>query len=497
MSDILGALDKWAQTRGADIAFSDAETAMSFATLARRVAGAAGTLAALPERLGILGPSSIDWLICDFAAWLTGKTLIPLPHFFADEQLRHIVEDAGVTTVLASPDLNGRAGGLGLHAVRMPREEAAWRAGPMTGERIVYTSGSTGRPKGVVLGPRQLLTTCDALSRVVAPKTSDTHLSVLPFSLLLEAVCGGYLPILAGGRCHIDPTIIAAQGAEIAVRLGEAVGRIRPSTMVLVPELLRGWMMVAAVGRSPVPDSLRFVAVGGAAVPDAVADRAWQLGIPVHEGYGLTECGSVVAVNAPGQRRPGTVGRPLPGYDITIAPDGEITVDSASVCAGYLGGTARQPTGRWRTGDLGRLDDDGYLHVFGRKDNLIVTGNGRNIAPEWVENMLLADPRIGRCVVLPDGDGRLAVLLEPSALGAGWFAKADEARLRGLVEDLTQTAPAYAIPRRVVALVPESLAIAGLLTANGRPRRRVIAHHYADRLTPHQHTPETRIHAIL
>lgn len=496
--DVLNALRRHASARPLAQAFvHDGQTA-AYGELSRRVAGAAASFHDLPETVGVLAPSSIDWLVADLGLWQVGRTVVPLPHFFSDSQLRHIAQDAGIGTILASADQISRAQALGVPVRLLTQCDTAptSTAQPMTGRRIVYTSGSTGTPKGVVLGSAQIRHTCAALAQAISVGPADRHLSVLPFSLLLEAVCGIYLPVLAGGTCHIAADIIAGRGIDVAVRLGQAAARVVPTTTVLVPQLLQGWVMVAAVGQVMVPDSLRVVAVGGAAVPEPIARRACDLGIPVLEGYGLTECGSVVAVNTPTHRKPRTVGRPLPGYDVTIADDGEIIVSSASVTPGYLG-VAPVPDGpkRWATGDLGRLDHDGYLTVLGRKDNLITTANGRNVAPEWVETMLLADPQIATAVVLLTPDGDLAALLEASPLGDSWFAKADPRQMRDLVQALCTDAPSYATPRTVLPLPAGWLAEQGLLTANGKPRRGAISRHFSHHLSQNILT-ETK-HAFL
>lgn len=491
MTDVLTALGRYAQSDA--IAFEDDKTTLSYAELARRVAGAAQVLTNLPRTVGLLGASSIDWLVVDLAAWMSGTRLVPLPHFFSDAQLAHIIADAGITKIVTAPDQVERVRGLGATPCEMPRAEMSWRPGEMAGERVVYTSGSTGAPKGVILEAAQIQASCQALIEASAATSDDRHLSVLPFSLLLEAICGIYLPVLAGGRCRVAADVVAAQGIDIAIRLGEAAEQAQPTTMVLVPQLLQAWTMAAAVGRVTVPVGLRFVAVGGAAIPEPIAARAWELGIPVHEGYGLTECCSVVAVNRPGQRRAGSVGHPLPGCQVSIAADGEIVVRGAAVAAGYLGRSDGPCGGVWQTGDLGSIDDDGYLRVSGRKDNLIVTANGRNIAPEWIETMLLADPRIARCVLTTNGSGELCLLLEASLLGAGWLMAADARRLNNLVSGLLHGAPAYAMPRHIVAMAPDGLAIAGLLTGNGRPRRREIAARHAE-IFPHQTDSQTEIH---
>ena len=153
---------------------------------------------------------------------------------------------------------------------------------------------------------------------------------------------------------------------------------VQPTTAVLVPQLLSGLVAQLEARNARAPESLRFVAVGGARVSEALTTRAWELGIPVHEGYGLTECCSVVAVNRPGRRKAGTVGEPLRGLDVRI-DDGEIVVSGPTVMQGYLHGPRAEAP--WRTGDLGHRDEDGFLSVTGRKDNLLVTAAGGTSRP--------------------------------------------------------------------------------------------------------------------
>jgi acyl-CoA synthetase (AMP-forming)/AMP-acid ligase II len=300
---------------------------------------------------------------------------------------------------------------------------------------------------------------------------------VLPLPLLLETICSIFIPASLGACVHFDSGLAERVGRGDAAGIAKAFEIHRPTTSVLVPQLLKRWVAeLQAVGQTA-PSSLRFVAVGGAPVPKQVADSAWSLGIPVHEGYGLSECCSVVAVNRPKERRPGTVGHPLSGLSLSI-DNGEIVVDGPSITDGYLGqGPA---TGPWRTGDLGAVDRDGFLTVHGRKDSLLVTSFGRNVSPEWIETMLLADPRIALCTVAGHGEPHLTALLIPTPQGAAWFAKATRTDLLQLLSDRCSDAPDYAVPRDFVVVSLEQ-ALNNQLLSNGRPVRKAVGRFVQDR----------------
>ena len=142
---------------------------------------------------------------------------------------------------------------------------------------------------------------------------------------------------------------------------------------------------------------MRFAAVGGAPVSPRLLQRAADLGLPVFEGYGLSECASVVCLNTPGHHKPGSVGRPLPHLRLRVADDGEVTVSGQAFSA-YLG-EKPSAAGYWPTGDLGELDEDGFLYLRGRRRNVFITAFGRNVAPEWVERELTLEPAIAQAAV--------------------------------------------------------------------------------------------------
>ncbi len=474
MPEVITALRRHAAETPEATAVADSRGALGFGRLALEVDDLARRLAPLPDTVGLLCRASVDWVIADLAATRAGKTVVPLPEFFAADQLGHVLRDAGVGVVLVGPGLERLAAALGTTWVR-PRDlpPSAAPAGSPRLRKIVYTSGSTGRPKGAVLGERQIGWSARALIEASGAGPADRYLSLLPYSLLLEQICAIHVPLLVGAPTTIAAEAFAAAANGDPAPLLATIEAVRPTATVLVPDLLAGWLQaIEASGLRP-PDSLRFVAVGGAPVPAATAERAWAAGIPVHEGYGLTECCSVVAVNRPGGRVPGSVGRPLPGNRVRIE-DGEIVVVGPGVMDGYLG--AGPVAREWRTGDLGSLDADGNLFVHGRRDTLIVTALGRNVSPEWVETAVLADPAFARCVVVGHGRPALTAILTPAA----WFADATPAMVASRLHAACAGLPDYARPRHVAVVADDELRRRGCLTANGRPIRRRFADLFID-----------------
>ncbi len=470
MGKLAEALIRNAGRGGERAAMSDGRTSLAWSDLPEWVAGAAADLSPDRETIGILGDNSVEWAITFLAASVAGKTIVPVPTFFSKEQCAHLIRDAAIKRIIATDEGAAKRHGLPLpvHPLSERREPAS-SLPTGDGGLIIYTSGSTGHPKGVRLESGQALWSAQALAEASGATADDKYLSVLPLPMLLEAICGIMIPVLVGGTVHYDTAIARSVTSGAPGNVAEAFERERPTTSVLVPQLLALYAgQLAASGKRP-PESLRFVAVGGAPLPAAYAAAAAKLGIPVYEGYGLSECSSVVSVNRPGAARLGTVGQPLPGLRAEIE-DGEIVVEGPSVMDGYLHGETGPR--RWRTGDMGRIDADGFLTVYGRRDNLIVTPYGRNINPEWIETMLLGDPRIGASALCQIGEpARLAMLLVPSRPGAPWFKTASPADIASLIANVCQAAPDYARPKAAFVISSEEAASRSLFTANGRIRR--------------------------
>jgi long-subunit acyl-CoA synthetase (AMP-forming) len=250
-----------------------------------------------------------------------------------------------------------------------------------------------------------------------------------------------------------------------------AMHKYRASSAILAPQMLQALVAEGESGAS-LPLDLRFVAVGGAPVSPRLLQRAQQLGIPVFEGYGLSECASVVALNTPENSRTGCVGRPLPHVSLSFSDDGEILIEG-SAFLGYLGqGTPKQP---WPTGDLGYLDDQGYLHLTGRMKSLFITSFGRNVAPEWVERELTLHPAIAQAAVFGEARPFNTAVIVPRP----GFSKTD---IDAAVQLANRMLPDYArVSAWVAAAVPFTPSNQQL-TANGRLKRDAILAVYADAL---------------
>ena len=341
------------------------------------------------RRIAIALDNGIEWALWDLAALKAGLVCVPLPGFFSARQVAHVLDSAGIDTLVVDDGDAFRAAGFGPVRDQLARRGVADPpALPPGTVKITYTSGSTAHPKGVCLDAGTQLAVAHALWQVSLPCLVARHLCVLPLATLLENIAGLYVPLLAGARVDLLPMADVGVGGASRFdvdRFLAALHRSDPHSVILLPQLLL--MLVAAAGRgAPLPASLRFVAVGGGRVSPALLRQSDALGLPVFEGYGLSECGSVVCLNTPAHRRIGTVGRPLPHAEVRLAHDGEVLVRGPRML-GYLGEACL--TDEWlRTGDLGHFDD-GFLVLHGRSKHQFVTAYGRNVNPEWVEAELV------------------------------------------------------------------------------------------------------------
>ena len=403
--------------------------------------------------LGLALDNGCDWVLWDLAAVKAQIPCVPIPPFFTHDQVDHVIQSAGVSHIIFE---------AGMTATGC---SAAARIHPNTA-KVTFTSGTTGTPKGVCLSQEGMEQVAHSLLGVLGPETAKRHVSVLPLAVLLENIAGVYASLLAGGTIYVP----ALQTIGFAnpfhpdfSKLSDYINTYESTSAIFVPELLRGLMSV-----SRLHPSLKFVAVGGSKISPALIEAARGSGLPVYEGYGLSECASVVSLNVPGMDQLGSVGQVLPHIKL-IENEGEIVIANAAFL-GYLG---ERMTGNFATGDLGHLDDNGFLHIDGRKKNVLITSYGRNVAPEWIESVLLAQPEIFQAVVYGDAQPFLSALI----VATSKTADVDSAvtRYNALLPDYAQI--------KSFQLVPPFTSAENTLTGTGRPRRDQILKIYSKEKT--------------
>jgi len=492
-SQILAAIARHAAQQPEALALQESATALSYAELATEIARMQKRL--MPETARVIGlavENSPAWAVIDLAAIAAGVPLVPLPGFFSAEQTMHAISNAGINRLITDQPIV-MENLLETHGMTVSARQSYQLAGrwltqftlaesgesrlPPGTAKVTYTSGTTGQPKGVCLSLAAIEQVAHSLLQVTEAGVADRHLSILPLSTLLENIAGLYVPLMAGARCTLLPSqrvgLTGATGLD-PQRLLETIQHSQVTTLVLTPELLKALVMLAESGHE-LPDSLRFVAVGGATVSHALLDRAAAVGLPVFEGYGLSECCSVVAVNSPKAHLSGSVGKPLPHVALKFAEDGEILV-SGSTMLGYTGATGAEYGNRfWPTGDTGYLDEAGYLYINGRKKNIFITSFGRNVSPEWVESQLAQSPAIAQAALFGEARPWNAAVIVPAA-------HAGKEDIDAVINTVNAGLPDYARVRRWVQADAPFSGKNQQLTANFRLRREAIWQSYANRI---------------
>ncbi|MBW3533854.1 MAG: long-chain fatty acid--CoA ligase, partial [Gemmatimonadetes bacterium] len=412
---------------------------------------------------------------------------------------------------------------------------SATRPRPEDVATLLYTSGTTGDPKGVMLTHDNLYSNVEAASRALPITEDDVTLSFLPLSHVLQRMVD-YLLFSRG--C----TIAYAHAIET---VADDLRIVRPTVVVSVPRLyekvynkvmeaegLKGrlvhwarevgtrWAEDRLQGRQPgaltqvawaladrlvyrkiragVGGRLRYFVSGGAPLEPDIARFFYSVGLPVLEGYGLTETSPVTNVNTPDDICIGTVGKPVAGTEIRIADDGEILVRGRQVMKGYYRpedtAEAFDEEGWFRTGDIGELDVDGFLRITDRKKDIIVTAGGKNVAPQPIENRLKTHPLVEQVVMVGDKRKFVALLLVPSFPQLESWARAQEIdwsdRRELLREPRVQDHVAkeifahvgelasYESPKKIGLLEKEFTIEDGTLTPSQKVRRRAVQERY-------------------
>lgn len=441
--------------------------------------------------IGLYMDNCAAWILCDLAAAKLGITLVPIPSFFTESQVDHLVTSAGVAAIITQNIMSGilkRNQSLNFEDVEtsLPFENTIMlrviakngtdkKVDLANSIKITYTSGSTGDPKGVCLSAKNIGAVCEGLEASMSSMATTNHLCVLPLATLLENIAGVYVCLMHGGVVITEP--LAALGfmsnAEFDVsKLLEKIEFHQVGSLILLPQMLT--LLVHEFNETVAKQcsNLQFVAVGGGKSSTPILQQANKLGLPVFEGYGLSECGSVVSLNLPSQEKIGSVGKPLPHLHIIISEAGEIVIEGQSML-GYLG-ELNQPLDRIHTGDLGYIDEDGYIFVSGRKNNKIVSSFGRNISPEWVEASLSASAVISQIAVFGEARPSLSAVVVSSGNNIQ--------EIQTAIDECNKYLPDYAQIRQWVSAVQPFTPNNNLLTSNGRLKRLNIEKVYQEQL---------------
>ena len=358
---------------------------------------------------------------------------------------------------------------------------------------FIYTSGTGGNPKGVMLTHGNILANVAGAHDVLEALGLDDEvfLSFLPLSHAYEHTAGQFLPMAVGAQIYysdglealasnfmeVRPTIVACvprlyevmrerilkgmarqQGLKPklfarTVALGSKAYE-RPASLGIMERLTNRALdkLVRATVRARFGGRIKALVSGGAPLNYEVGLFFTALGVPLFQGYGLTECSPVISVNGPGQVKLHTVGRPIAGVEVEIADDGEILVRGTSVMRGYWqdeAATGEALRDGWlHTGDIGVVDADGFLEITDRKKDIIVNSGGDNVAPQRVEGVLALQPEIAQAIVYGDRRPHLVALIVPDADAAKAYARA-----HGCSPDLNQLAHDPEFQRAIGAAV--------------------------------------------
>lgn len=443
----------------------------------------------------------------------------------------------------AIPDPDGKWQISGLSEVLGEKQVAsgAIRCGPEDIATIIYTSGTTGRPKGAMLSHRALLWNAEAVTRFIPPLKRDVFLSVLPLAHAFERTMGCYLPIMGGSR------VAYARSVD---KLREDILEIRPTVLIAVPRLYErlcdailekaaanpvkkrlartaakiGWRMFEAKqGRGALPGPLtrrvlwpllerlvarpvlaafggrlRVAVSGGAPLSTKVSHFLIGLGVPLIEGYGLTEAAPVITAATFDDNLPGSVGRPLHGVDVRLSEEGELQVRSPALMAGYWNDPQRTAAaisddGWLKTGDIAEIRQ-GRIFIKGRLRDTIVLSTAKKVAPSEVEAAIEGDPLFEQACVL--GNNR-ACLVAVTVLNRGAWTRlagkagldardpnqpAATATILSRIAKATEGFPDYSRVRDVHAVLQPWTIGNGTLTPTLKIRRQVIAERYQSQI---------------
>ena len=528
--------------------------AVSYSELWRKITHYAAALEQLGlrsgDKLNIFSENSFAWALADFASKSSGVVTVPIYSTLPADQAQFIAQDCGARVALCgSPELAKRLEGVpDLKIVLMTdfvelaesaqMDTAAWEARqdqlpPDALATIIYTSGTTGNPKGVMLAHSNFLFMARMVKASLPMDETDTFFSFLPMSHVYEHADGHLLPTLMGA------TIGYAQSL---ATIASDLPKVRPTIMLCVPRFLDAFRskildgvtkappvrqklfraaldqgsrkfrgqpallhgpldkLVGEKVRQRVGGRLRFFVSGGAALPAHVAEFFGAFGLPVLQGYGLSETTSGMCFNSLDDNRHTTLGKPLQGAEMKIAEDGEILIRGGFVMQGYYNlpdatAQAVDAEGWFHTGDIGEQMPSGHYVLTDRKKDLLILANGKNVAPQPIENKLRESDYINEVVLFGDGIEYVCGLIVPqfdalrafaAATGIQVGSDADlirlepiKAKIKSEVDRVNKGLADFEKVKRHVILPAAFTVEDGTLTPSLKVKRRIVKERFA------------------
>jgi long-subunit acyl-CoA synthetase (AMP-forming) len=427
--------------------------------------------------VGILADNSSAWIALDLATQRLGIPLIPIPHFFSNAQKKHLIHSAHIFTLMSDQENifklygfdenNGQCHGLFLSQLINYEPQDLNK----DIQKITFTSGTTSKPKGVCLSSEQQWSVAKSLEHALANLKIKKHLCLLPLSVLLENVAGVYTSFLSHTEVFVFPLKDIGFRDPFNFDAAQCLSKIdeyKIESIILLPQMLHSILNIIEPNDARI-QSLKFVALGGAKTPRLLIQKAKNHGLPLYEGYGLSESSSVVSLNLPNAYKVGSVGKPLSNRKIRIAEDHEIEIHMSNKVY-YLGEVS--VTDLWfKTGDIGHIDEEGFLFIDGRKKNLIITSYGRNISPEWPESLLMEQGFYKQAMVVGDAQPYLVALIFP-------LTDISHESIESSIRNVNKALPSYASILNYIVLDQPFSFSNGQLTENGRLKRDVIERYY-------------------
>lgn len=437
------------------------------------------------DRAAILSENRWEWLACDLAINKIGGISVPIHATANQDTIEYILKDSesdilvisrrlyykhkefidaieDLDEVLLLDDEKDSDFVFFSELLKKSKKDKAENIDDLEISSIIYTSGTTGEPKGVMLTEDNFLSNTEAVLKRIEVSESDKFLSFLPMSHVLERTAGSYVPIFSGACISYVSEI---------TKLSEYFGEVRPTILISVPKIFeksyekifagvkakgeffkkiffkalsqergsRNWKIAnffifKKLRKKVYGGRLRFAVSGGASINENILKFFKKIGVDIIQGYGLTETSPIISANSLENNRLGTVGPAIEGVEIKIAEDKEIKVRGRNIMKGYWKKEDKtreviDEDAWFSTGDLGFLDEKDFLTIIGRKKEIIVMSNGKNVAPEKIEGVLNLSLFIEQALVVGHKRNYLSALIVPDK-------KMIEEKFQSLKEDL-------------------------------------------------------------